>query len=71
MDAMKWVLVLLLASGCTQVAMVKGKIADGVDSYCTRVTPLERQMIRTEVNAALAEKGHEIRVWCKGDPDKP
>ena len=58
---------MLLMVGCAQVGWVKAKIATGVDDYCTRVTPAERMLIRSEVNATLATKGHQIQVTCKQD----
>jgi len=60
---------MLLMVGCAQVGWVKAKIATGVDDYCTRVTPAERMLIRSEVNSALTAKGHAIRVTCKGDAE--
>ncbi len=60
---------LIVMSGCAQVSWVKSKIATGVDDYCTRVTPAERMLIRAEVNAALTEKGHAVKVTCKGDQE--
>jgi len=68
-SAKLWLLCCALAglSGCAQVGWVKTKIASGVDDYCSRVTPAERMLIRSEVNATLATKGHQIQVTCKQD----
>ena len=57
----------LLASGCSIFPQLTDKIVDGVDEYCTRLTPAERSVIRANVNDALAEKGHSIAVSCAGD----
>jgi hypothetical protein len=61
--------VLIAVVSCTQVNRAKREIANGVDSYCNSMTLAERQQLRAEVNAALAEKGNSIKVTCKGDPD--
>ncbi len=65
-------LLLLLAflPACSLLpASTKEKIAGGVNEYCTRVTPAERQVMRAEVNALIAP--NSIRVTCAGDELRP
>ena len=66
----KILLIVLMGSlsGCAAFSDVTDKVVDAVDEYCTRTTLAERDLIRGNVNNALAEKGHSVRVNCAGDP---
>lgn len=57
----------LFLPGCALFPELSEEIVNGVDEYCVRVTPTEREVIRSQVNAALASKGHSIAVNCAGD----
>jgi hypothetical protein len=60
-------LMLLWMSGCGLLpTSMKDRIAEGVKQYCSRLTPGERQVMRSEVNAIVAP--NSIKVTCEGDP---
>ena len=57
-----------IVSGCSLFGGVVDKVADTVDSYCTKEPYTARLLYREQINAALAPKGHSVEVTCNGDP---
>lgn len=62
--------ILCLLTGCSILGQpAAGKIADGVDIYCSEDFDA-RVLYRKKVNEALAGEGHTIRIDCAGDLDR-
>jgi len=59
------VLVLILLQGCTAVNWAADRVAYGVNAYCDRFTPMERQLMRAKVN--LQTRPDTIRIECYED----
>jgi hypothetical protein len=60
----------LLTGGCAIVGEPAAeKVADGIDTYCTKESYTARAMYRMSVNEKLVQYGHTIHVYCAGDPE--
>jgi hypothetical protein len=55
---------MIVLSGCSSLAVIEDRMADGIDAYCQK-TETERESIRAVVNEKLAP--HKVRVTCFGD----
>lgn len=64
--------VLLGLSGCASLLpqQAKSQIVSGVTKYCTGVSPMQRSIFRSDVNALLAGVA-EVKVTCAGDDVAP
>lgn len=60
-----FVLTIFLTQGCTTVNWSADRVAYGVNTYCDRFTPLERDVMRARVN--LKTDPNRIRIYCNVD----